>query len=94
MSWQTQVVKTNMTNCRYEQRQHYDFATGASKNGLPVDQFTQSVWKSTARVGYGMGVNKKCPNGYNHYVVARYFPAGNLPNAYLENVLPLLDPPQ
>lgn len=72
----------------YEENANYDFSTGASKNDLPVDQFTQSVWKSTKRVGYGMGVNKKCPNGYTHYIVARYFPAGNTPNLYLENVFP------
>lgn len=72
----------------YEQISNYNFATGASRNSLPVDQFTQSVWKATGRVGYGMGINKKCPNGYTHYIVARYFPAGNIPNSYLENVQP------
>ncbi|CAL8123113.1 unnamed protein product [Orchesella dallaii] len=75
----------------YEENKNYDFATGASKGNLPVDQFTQSVWKSSKKVGYGMATNKKCPNGYTHYIVARYFPAGNLPNAYLENVFPAIN---
>lgn len=78
----------------YEEIANYDFATGASKNNFPVDQFTQSIWKGTERVGYGMGVNKKCPNGYTHYIVARYYPAGNIPNMYLDNVPPPVSPPK
>ncbi|XP_068747361.1 Golgi-associated plant pathogenesis-related protein 1-like [Montipora capricornis] len=48
--------------------------------------FTQVVWKSTTKVGVAL-VAKRGSDGYMvTYIVARYFPAGNILGQYGENV--------
>ena len=42
--------------------------------GPPVGHYTQMVWKNTKKVGIAYAVSKKG----SVYVVARYFPAGNV----------------
>ena len=42
--------------------------------GRPVGHYTQMVWKNTKKVGIAYAVSKKG----SVYVVARYFPAGNI----------------
>ncbi len=42
--------------------------------GRPVGHYTQMVWKNTKKVGIAYAISKKG----SVYVVARYFPAGNL----------------
>jgi len=42
--------------------------------GPPIGHYTQMVWKNTKKVGIAYAVSKKG----SVYVVARYFPAGNL----------------
>ena len=44
--------------------------------------FTQLIWKSTKEVGFGVA-NK----GNTYYVVANYFPAGNVKGQFATNVL-------
>lgn len=63
-----------------------DFHAGAGPKPNFL-HFTQMVWKGTKEVGYGLS---KCGNTY--YVVARYFPPGNIDvlgmHLFEENVLP------
>lgn len=53
---------------------------------MPPGHFTAMVWKSTKKMGVGKA---KATDG-STFVVARYFPAGNIVNQgqFDENVLP------
>lgn len=75
----------------YEEIKDYPFPGGYTGNGADsvfpkVGHFTQTVWKETEYVGYGYASNPKCPS-FKTYVVARYFPAGNMIGEFPENVL-------
>ncbi|XP_018647667.1 venom allergen-like (VAL) 16 protein [Schistosoma mansoni] len=52
---------------------------GASLNG----HFTQVIWKSTIKAGFGSALSK---DGKKVYVVGRYKPAGNIIDLYEDNV--------
>lgn len=54
--------------------------------GLPPGHFTAMVWKSTKKLGVG----KATASDGSSFVVARYFPAGNITNQghFENNVLP------
>jgi uncharacterized protein YkwD len=65
----------------YEEIHDYDFKNGKSKNGRVVGHFTQVVWKESKYVGMGIG-----QTGNSYYVVANYYPAGNLVGAETKNV--------
>lgn len=51
-----------------------------------IGHFTASVWKGVEQVGYGLGKREGCDRVY---VVGRYWPGGNTPGTFGENVLPL-----
>ncbi|ODM96328.1 Golgi-associated plant pathogenesis-related protein 1 [Orchesella cincta] len=79
----------------YEEIKDYPFPDGYNGNGgdslFPkIGHFTQSVWKGTLYVGYGYASNKDC-SSFKTYVVARYFPAGNMIGDFAENVKPPKD---
>ena len=65
------------TNAWYDEVKDYDFDSPGFKSG--TGHFTQVVWKSCTKVGFGTAGN---------YVVGRYGPPGNMEDAYEENVLP------
>ena len=67
----------------YDEIHDYDFKTGKTKNGKAVGHFTQVVWKESKYVGMGIG-----NVGNSYYVVANYYPAGNLVGTEVQNVLP------
>jgi uncharacterized protein YkwD len=66
----------------YNEIKDYDFKKGKSANGGVVGHFTQVVWKESKYLGVGIG---KVGNSY--YVVANYFPCGNIKGQYKDNVL-------
>lgn len=45
--------------------------------------FTQLVWRESREIGFGVA-----GSGANIYIVALYYPAGNVVGAYKQNVLP------
>lgn len=67
----------------YSEIKDYDFNTGKSINGEPVGHFTQVVWKGTQYFGLGVAFN-----GEQCFVVANYYPSGNMIGEEKENVLP------
>lgn len=50
---------------------------------LTVNNFTQMVWKSSKKVGFGFAVN----DSEHLYLVGYYYPAGNIINEMKENIL-------
>jgi len=78
----------------YEEIKSYPFPDGFQGNDeelfKKIGHFTQSVWKGSKYVGYGLANNKACNDQgtYTSYIAARYFPAGNEEGAYPKNVMP------
>jgi hypothetical protein len=58
---------------------------------MDVSHFTQIVWNGSKLVGYGMAVNPACGgNGTGSmYIVARYYPKGNIVWEYNAHVFPV-----
>ena len=78
---------------RYNEINNYDFVSGTSKGGV-IGHFTQMVWKSSTKVGYGVA---EAPSpkysswgGKIVFVVAKYQSPGNMYGAYTQNVNPLI----
>ncbi|XP_028673244.1 GLI pathogenesis-related 2, like [Erpetoichthys calabaricus] len=68
----------------YGEIKNYNFRSPGFSSG--TGHFTAMVWKSTKKLGVG----KATTSDGSTFVVARYFPAGNITNAgyFKENVLP------
>ncbi|KAB0389936.1 hypothetical protein E2I00_015920, partial [Balaenoptera physalus] len=68
----------------YSEIKNYNFQQPGFTSG--TGHFTAMVWKNTKK----MGVGKASANDGSSFVVARYFPAGNVVNQgfFEENVLP------
>ena len=69
------------TKMWYDEIVDYDFKTHKSKNGKAIGHFTQVIWKDTKEIGVGVTCSNRC------YVVANYYPAGNIIGEFGENVL-------
>ena len=67
----------------YKEKQYYNFNTNRGEKG--TSNFTQMIWKSTKKLGCGVG--QKTENSYK--VVCYYLPKGNIADKYDINVLPL-----
>lgn len=75
----------------YNEISLYDWKKDSPSNIKAVGHFTQQVWKSTKKVGYGHAKNERCSSsGPQLFVVARYSPSGNnvFPGMFKKNVLP------
>ena len=64
----------------YSEIKFYNFKKGTGKG---IGHFTQVVWKDTKYMGVYMA-----QKGKDYYVVANYFPAGNIDGTFTKNVLP------
>ena len=64
----------------YSEIKFYNFKKGT---GNGIGHFTQVVWKNTKYMGVSMA-----QKGKDYYVVANYFPAGNIDGTFTKNVLP------
>ena len=65
------------TNAWYDEVKDYDFGNPGFKPG--TGHFTQVVWKSCTKVGFGTA---------GDFAVGRYGPPGNMEGDFEENVLP------
>ena len=70
----------------YKGNKKYNFRNSKDNdfNDSEINNFTQLIWKNTKEVGFGFSYDKKG----NFYVVANYFPCGNIEGQYKYNVLP------
>ncbi|CAN0011703.1 unnamed protein product, partial [Sphacelaria rigidula] len=68
---------------REEPRYNYE-KPGSSTN---TDRFSANVWRDTTHVGFGVG-KARIKDKTSYYVVAYFFPRGNLPGEFDRNVLP------
>ena len=70
------------TESWYNEKRNYDYKKPGFKIG--IGNFTQIIWKNTKQVGFGFSYDDE---GIS-YVVANYFPAGNIdsPVFFKENV--------
>ena len=77
---------------RYNEMNDYNFETSSSTNGGVVQHFTQLVWKSSTKVGFGVSVASSPQWGRYGMkivvIVAKFKPRGNVP-PYHANVMPL-----
>ena len=64
----------------YKEVRNYRYGSGFSMN---TGHFTQVVWKGSTRMGVGRATNSR---GWT-YVVANYYPPGNMQGAFTANVL-------
>ena len=65
----------------YSQGENYSYETGKTKNATAIGSFTQMMWKNSQKLGVGIA-----KSGDQTFVVAHYFPAGNVIGSYTTNV--------
>lgn len=75
-----EATENSVTNSWYSEIKNYDYNGDFSDNS---GHFTQVVWKDTKEVGFGKSVGQ---NG-KIFVVANYYPAGNVLGYFKPNVL-------
>ena len=75
-----------VTSFWYKGNKKYNFRNIKDNDftDIEINNFTQLIWKNTKEVGFGFSYDKKG----NFYVVANYFPCGNIEGQYQNNVLP------
>jgi len=81
----TKTFDTAATQAWYDEIKDYDFAKPAF--GPTTGHFTQVVWKASTKIGCGHAADATS----NVYVTCRYSPAGNMQDAFADNVLALTD---
>ncbi|UJR16902.1 hypothetical protein I4U23_003800 [Adineta vaga] len=70
------------TKAWYNEIKDYDFNRGEFSQA--TGHFTQLVWKESKEVGFGLAKGASM-----YYTVAMYFPAGNIDDQFMQNVLPV-----
>jgi uncharacterized protein YkwD len=73
LAYGTELRAAAAANLWLQERAAYDGGPIDSGNISAVGHYTQMIWRSTTRVGYGIA-----RVGSNIYVVANYAPAGNV----------------
>ncbi|CAH8434923.1 unnamed protein product [Heterobilharzia americana] len=72
------------TKTWYQEIEDYDFK---KENQFSCGHFTQVLWRSTLRAGFGRAFSK---DHRSIYVVGRYDPPGNYSREFRNNVPPLI----
>lgn len=75
----------------YAEIGNYDFQTGKQKKGREnrvIGHFTQMVWKTAQKVGFGVAYGVDSDGWHTVLTVAKYWPPGNYGGQYTQNVLP------
>ncbi|KAK2574396.1 Golgi-associated plant pathogenesis-related protein 1 [Acropora cervicornis] len=89
----------------YSEEKDYDYDNPASSTGV-IGHFTQNlegraklifsnqvVWKGSKQLGVGLAAKRDPETGYvKTYIVARYYPAGNVEGHFTENVVRKVTP--
>ncbi|CAG7818915.1 unnamed protein product [Allacma fusca] len=71
----------------YREIGDYDFRSGRPLYNRAVGHFTQLVWRSTYQMGTAFAIRRQ-GNRNVVFVVANYYPRGNVNGGYISNVLP------
>lgn len=69
----------------YNEKEDYDFDT--EQFSLNTHNFTQLIWKKSEKIGFGFSINDE----EHLYMIAFFYPAGNIANQFKDNVLPSLE---
>ena len=80
------LIETYLCKYRYKEVCESLYSFNDSKSSSITGHFTQLIWKSSKKFGFGFAT-KKNGNMTCHYSVARYRPAGNMAGEYVSNVL-------
>ena len=82
-----------ITKYWYNGIHEYNFKDENDKNNENdnVQNFTQLIWKDTKEVGFGYIKKDTDKNKKIYYIVANYFPCGNIKGQYKQNVLPKIE---
>jgi hypothetical protein len=75
------------TSSWYGEITDYNFADPSSSGPGVTGHFSQLVWKETAKVGFGRAFGRGA-EWWETYIVATFYPAGNMEGAYEANVPP------
>lgn len=67
---------------RMSEAKHYDFRNPVYSQNTA--RFVQTIWASSTKLGIGIA---SCPMFGRTFVVARYFPAGNIDGLFSANVV-------
>jgi len=78
----TELSGNKVSQMWYEEQEHYNYNSPGWNQYCT--NFTQMTWRSTQRVGVGRA---KRPGGGMQYIVAHYYPAGNI-GSFRNNVKP------
>ena len=73
------MIQCNICDEWYKESENYNYKLNKFQKG--TGHFTQMIWKDTKEVGFGL---KKKDN--INYVVAYYYPSGNIFNEFISNV--------
>lgn len=71
----------------YNEIKDYDFDSPPTSFQMNTGHFTQVIWAETREIGLGRA---KSEDGMD-FIVARYFPEGNLGGEFVENVKPIVE---
>lgn len=76
----SEIIKIAVKNW-YKENIYYNYQNPGFSS--QTGHFTQLVWKSTQKIGFGIATN-----GQRIVVVADYYPPGNYQNKFSQNVFP------
>lgn len=63
----------------------YDYEAGKSRSGRNVDEFRTILWRSTTSIC--IAIKETFTGSGRFFVVAHFFPVGNIDGEYTNNVL-------
>jgi hypothetical protein len=90
-SWQatssgpTAGPASGATGAWYDEVKNYDFARPEGPHSGVTGHFTALVWKGTTRLGVGR-VSGQGPQWWETFIVANFYPAGNMSGEFAANV--------
>ncbi|CAF1011591.1 unnamed protein product [Adineta steineri] len=79
------IKGSDPVNNWYNEIKDYNWGNPDASTGV-IGHFTQVIWKGSTRLGIGRALTS---DNMTMYVVGNYFPGGNVPGQFAQNVLPI-----